>query len=314
MIMENPLVSIVCITYNHEKYLASALDSFLMQETTFPVEIILAEDCSPDNTRQVITDWLSINATDELDPNHLRLKNGMTLRYIRSENNVGAIRNEQRAIAAARGKYLAFCEGDDYWIDKNKLQRQVDFLESNIAYSFCVTRFYRELIGGARVETYAMERFFAHASNDCDITIHEFLDGWVTQYLTLVCRRCCYDNTICEKYRDFCDTHQIYFLLQVGMGRILNFYGGVYRITGSGVYTSDLETMQWKKSLSVYSNLAQTVNDPYLWEYIHRLRQEIIYHKYYDNIFEGFRYANQIYESNGSVKKLIRNYLSVLQL
>lgn len=113
----NPMVSICCITYNHGPYIAEALESFLTQKTTFPFEIIIGEDCSTDNTRQVVEDYI--------------LRYPDKIRLITSENNVGMLPNLCRVLDASIGKYIALCEGDDYWIDSNKLQKQVDFLEAN---------------------------------------------------------------------------------------------------------------------------------------------------------------------------------------
>lgn len=121
----NPVVSVCCITYNHEKYINEAIDSFLMQETDFPFEIVIGEDCSTDNTRKIVEKY------KEMYPNIIKL--------IVSENNVGAQANFQRTNEACIGEYMALCEGDDYWTDKNKLQIQKDFLESNPEYIICYT-------------------------------------------------------------------------------------------------------------------------------------------------------------------------------
>ncbi|WDV07466.1 glycosyltransferase family 2 protein [Lysinibacillus irui] len=121
--MKNYLVSIICITYNHELYIAKAIDGFLTQETNFEFEIIIGEDASTDYTRMII------NKYKKLYPDKIKI--------ITSKSNVGIQKNYMRSIKAATGKYLAFCEGDDYWIDPLKLQKQVDFLEKNRDYVFC---------------------------------------------------------------------------------------------------------------------------------------------------------------------------------
>jgi glycosyltransferase involved in cell wall biosynthesis len=112
-----PLVSICCATYNHEKYLVQAMESFLMQKVGFPIEIVIGEDCSTDRTPQIVNDYA------ERFP--------QLVRVITSDANVGVSLNAFRTRAAARGKYIALCEGDDYWTDPHKLQKQVDFLERN---------------------------------------------------------------------------------------------------------------------------------------------------------------------------------------
>lgn len=116
-------LSICCITYNHEAYIAQALEGFLMQQTNFKVEIIIGEDCSTDRTRQIIEEYV--------------LKYPGKINLITSEFNVGANQNCKRVFEAIRGKYIAICDGDDYWTDPLKLQKQVDFLEKNQNYIMC---------------------------------------------------------------------------------------------------------------------------------------------------------------------------------
>ncbi|MCG3710616.1 glycosyltransferase [Aliarcobacter butzleri] len=121
---EKPLVSVYVITYNHEKYISEAIDSFLMQKTNFPFEIVIGEDCSTDNTRKILEEY------KKKYPNIIKL--------IVSENNVGMHENGKRTIKECKGKYLAICEGDDYWIDKDKLQLQINEMRKypNIDLSF----------------------------------------------------------------------------------------------------------------------------------------------------------------------------------
>lgn len=111
------LVSICCVAYNHGPYIADAIEGFLMQKTDFAYEIIIGEDCSPDNTRQVIEEY--------------QAKYPGKINMITSEHNVGGYENGVRILRAAKGKYIAFCEGDDYWIDPLKLQKQVDYMEQH---------------------------------------------------------------------------------------------------------------------------------------------------------------------------------------
>ena len=112
-----PLVSVRVITYNHEKYIAQCIEGILMQKTDFPFEIIIGEDCSTDDTRKIVLEY------GEKYPEKIRV--------IISEKNVGAVQNTLRVGDACRGKYQAYCEGDDYWIDPLKLQKQVDLMESD---------------------------------------------------------------------------------------------------------------------------------------------------------------------------------------
>lgn len=245
-IME-PLVSIVCVTYNHEPYLRQALDSFLMQQCNFPFEIVLAEDCSTDSTREICDEYAS--------------KYPDIINYIRSDNNVGAVENEARAIRAAKGKYIALCEGDDYWTDVKKLQKQVDFLEAHPDYVVTWTRYKKYIQDEDRYLSDGNEDLFKEGQENVEITTHIFLHRWITQYLTMVFRGSAYDNTWCTRYKHYRDSHQFYHLLQNGKGAILNFVGGVYRQTGDGMY-SDLDHLKRQKiQIEVFKELWRVNND-----------------------------------------------------
>lgn len=128
MNINKPSVSVVMITYGHEKYIKQAINSVLAQKTSFPVEVIIANDCSPDNTDNIVKEIIDI-------PNNFELK------YTCHKKNKGMIANHQWAISQAKGKYIAICDGDDYWINENKLQTQFDFMESHPDYSICCHNF-----------------------------------------------------------------------------------------------------------------------------------------------------------------------------
>lgn len=123
--MESPVVSVVMITYAHEKFIAQAIESILMQECSFPVELIIANDFSPDNSNAIIELYSS------------KLPANFSLKYLNREKNWGMMPNFLDALRQASGRYIAICEGDDFWTDSKKLQKQVDFLEANPEYSIC---------------------------------------------------------------------------------------------------------------------------------------------------------------------------------
>lgn len=120
------LVSIICNTYNHEKYIRDAIEGFLNQKTNFLYEILIHDDASTDGTTEIIKEYES-KKPDLIKP--IYQKENQYSKGIK----VFTL-NKKRAI----GKYHAICEGDDYWTDPNKLQKQVDFLESNSNFSLCV--------------------------------------------------------------------------------------------------------------------------------------------------------------------------------
>ena len=118
-----PTVSVCCITYNHERFLVQAIESVLMQVTDFDVELVIGEDCSADATRAIAQAYARQN------PGRIRV--------LTPAANLGIMRNLMATFAACDGEYIAFLEGDDYWTDPTKLQRQVDALKANSNCALC---------------------------------------------------------------------------------------------------------------------------------------------------------------------------------
>lgn len=124
--MEQPVVSVAVITYKQEQYIAKAMESVLMQRLSYLWEVVVGEDASPDSTRDILLGF------KKRDPDRIRL--------FSRDKNIGATRNLYEVLLACRGRYIALLEGDDYWIDPYKLQKQVDFLESHPEYIACAHR------------------------------------------------------------------------------------------------------------------------------------------------------------------------------
>jgi len=134
--MTKTLVSVCCVTYNHVDYIKEALDSFLMQKTDFPFEICLGEDESNDGTRAICLEYA------EKYPDKIRL-------FLRTRKDVIYINgratgryNFIETLKECQGKYIALCEGDDYWTDPYKLQKQVDLFREKPSISGCVSSGY----------------------------------------------------------------------------------------------------------------------------------------------------------------------------
>jgi glycosyltransferase involved in cell wall biosynthesis len=116
-------VSIFVITYNHEKFIAQAIESIVAQKVNFDYEIVIGEDFSKDSTRAICEEYA-------------RKYPGL-ITLLPSDKNYGPQGNTIRTLYACTGKYIALCEGDDYWTDDNKLQKQVDFLEAHPDFTIC---------------------------------------------------------------------------------------------------------------------------------------------------------------------------------
>lgn len=120
-------VSIICLVYNHEKYLRQCLDGFIKQKTNFAYEVIIHDDCSIDNSRAIIEEYYKLYP-EIIVP--IFEKENM---YSKGKKIIPEI-----MLPKARGEYFALCEGDDYWIDENKIQKQYDFMKTHDKYSLCV--------------------------------------------------------------------------------------------------------------------------------------------------------------------------------
>lgn len=125
---KRPKVSVCMITYGHEKFIEEAINGVLMQNVDFDIELIISNDDSPDKTDEIVKSIVQ---------NHPK---GSWIRYIKQESNLGMMRNSQFVLESSQGEFIALCEGDDYWTDPLKLQKQVDFLEKNTDYVMCFHR------------------------------------------------------------------------------------------------------------------------------------------------------------------------------
>lgn len=165
--MHEVMVSVIMTTYNHERYIAEAIESVLRQQTSFGVEIVVGEDCSTDRTMAIVRDY------ERQYPDGIRV--------VTSAENVGWRRNYRRTIAAARGKYIALLDGDDYFTHRKKLQMQVELLEQYPDVGMCYTRSERRDEEGG-VTLYP-------ESEDCPTTFEAMLRRNPAENCTVVARR-----------------------------------------------------------------------------------------------------------------------------
>jgi len=234
--MENklPLVSISCITFNHEPYIRQCLDGFILQKATFDFEVLIYDDASIDNTANIIKEF-------ELKyPNVIKPIYQNENQYSKGVNGINLKFNFPRV----QGKYIALCEGDDYWTDPLKLQKQVDFLEANPDYSLCCHRYkiYDEVTKEWTVD-YG-DDLFKH--EEIGITFGNALNFeiWLTKSMTLMFRRESLDLEKLYQYKYTRDVHLNYELLKTGKGFCSKFDGAVYRRHEGGVFSKLAEVNQ----------------------------------------------------------------------
>lgn len=145
--MSQPLVSILCATYNQKDYIAQTIEGFLIQETSFPVEIIIHDDASTDGTADIVRKY---------EAEHPDLIKGIY--QIENQYSKRIAIWDKFIYPMAKGKYIAECEGDDYWTDPKKLQRQIEFLESHPDYIYSHTSFkYYDQVNGVFLEDTSVE-------------------------------------------------------------------------------------------------------------------------------------------------------------
>lgn len=168
-----PVISVRTSTYNHASYIKQCIDGVLRQKTTYAMEYIIGEDYSTDGTREIVFEYAK--------------KYPNIIRVVTADYNVGMKANGQRCINRCRGKYMAICEGDDYWSDPYKLQKQVELLEQNEKATLAYTGFQTvDFVGNAISRP--MYNYYASISSSGDV-FYRLLRGNFILTLTTCFRR-----------------------------------------------------------------------------------------------------------------------------
>ena len=220
--MKEPLVSICCITYNHKNYIRDAIEGFLMQKTTFEIEILIHDDASTDGTDEIIRDYES--------------KFPEIIKPLYEEENQWSLGRKGSIvfnIPRARGKYIALCEGDDYWTDPFKLQKQVDFLERNSNHSMC--------FHGAKViseSNYLNNSIFSNLQNR-DYNSDELLEKWIVPTASVVFRKELFNKIPQSEKFIYGDIITFLTMAAYGKVRCIDEAMSVYRRTKKGVVLSE---------------------------------------------------------------------------
>ncbi|MCQ2304430.1 MAG: glycosyltransferase [Bacteroidales bacterium] len=274
--MSDCLVSISCFTYNHEPYIRQCLDGFVMQQTNFRFEAIVHDDASTDGTADIIREYA------EKYPDIIKPIFETENQYSKHDGSLGRIMNE-----ACTGKYIAMCEGDDYWTDPLKLQKQVDFLEEHEEYSMC---FHKVVIESEMPEEW-QKHFFDHIE-ERTYTARDIYDNWCVPTCSVLYRK---DRLHYKQNKNivFGDIYTWLLLAETGKLYCLPFAGGVYRRhQGSASCAYDVQTsvkLFWQYKF--FEKRFPELKD------ISRRKQEdqglkcIIYAPYFDGIWKyRFRY------------------------
>ncbi len=214
--MEDIKVSIICNTYNHVRYIRDALKGFVMQKTSFAFEVLVHDDASTDGTQEIIREY------EKKYPEIIKPIYQQVNQY---SQNIKITKTFQ--YPRAKGKYIAFCEGDDYWIDENKLQVQFNALEENPEIDICAHSY--KVING-RDDSFIENKIYS--KNDCIIPLERIIigEGGIVGTNTLMYRK---DIVMDDRYtfdKDICHDYvlQIKCSLRSGM-LFLNRIMAVYR-------------------------------------------------------------------------------------
>lgn len=239
-------VSTIMLTYNHGPYLKQAIEGVLNQKINFRHELIICNDASPDGSDEIIRQYAE--------------KYPDIIRYYRHEKNIGFEENQRFAFEKCRGKYVAYCEGDDYWTDENKLQFQVDFLDHNPEFVMTTARTIAyqqrtgEMLTGGKDEIFEGRAFV-------DYDQGSFFKERPTQTLTYLIRREAIDLKWVDVYPNYRDLYYFYHALEFGKGRAFNKVVGVYRLHEGGIYSAlDIEK-QLNTSINLFKNIKKINNE-----------------------------------------------------
>lgn len=229
----NPLVSICCITYNHQDYIQDAIEGFLKQEVDFPIEIIIHDDASTDNTAGIIRKY------EREYPDLLRPIYQSENQYSKGNTPITA----KFILPKVRGKYVALCEGDDYWTDPKKIERQVNFLENNSGYVGCFTNFSVVNSSGNVIKRKGLS---PNKRRDLDISL--ILEFQTPKTLTTIFRSEVLPKRYPIEYSKVVngDTFLFSMVARHNPFKYLDFVSGVYRSHEDGIW-GEVKTISRKE-------------------------------------------------------------------
>ena len=247
-------VSISCITYNHAPYIRQCLDSFIMQKTDFTFEVLIHDDCSTDGTTEVIKEY------EAKYPEIIKPIYEEENQYQQGKSAGSAVWNYPRA----KGKYIALCEGDDYWIDPLKLQKQVDFMESHPDYSLCFHDYEQLWPDGNRI---LISKKVSHPLN-CSIRDAILSGGGYMATNSMLFRTQHIENYPLWATIGAGDFPLMLILFHLGKVAHLNIVGSVYRVNSIGSWSEKMNKITFllqhsKKSDRMLRNFDKWSNKKY---------------------------------------------------
>ena len=294
-----PLVSICVQTYQHEGFLQQCLDNILKQKTDFNYEILIGEDASEDGTRKICLEYAASY------PEKIRLFLHQRENVIKVFEQPTGNFNSFYNLFSARGKYIAFCEGDDYWTDPEKLQKQVDFLEKNEAFSFSF-------------HSYEPVDFKGNSATDqfeiiqpkSDISVKDLLEG---KHHPLILTICCRNNfkTLPEEMFEVInvDTFFLSLLANSGKGKFQpTILPSAYRQHPQGIWSKRKKELKFLSKIKTFEKIRS---------YYRRIGRSELSHHYHQKKGNVVKMLFSFYLRNRKIKaafKLVPQVLSLFRL
>lgn len=274
--MENKVkLSVLIITCNLEKYIERALNSVFCQQHHYPYEVIVCDDFSTDSTRDIL----------------LRYQQQYPLiKLILHSYKVGLSKNYLAGLQACRGEYIAMLDGDDYWTDPLKINKQIEFLDSHTDFTLSCHRHHRFIEQESRYEEDFNSSLFVHDPAGFEVTTESFFKHWLTQTVSVVLRRNAIDCTELNTYANFKDTHLFYSVLKKGRGYVHSFFGGVYVVHQTGDWNKRNAFEKWKIDYLAIAELLNRYKDDETLRRTHALYRYGLWEFEYKEILSKYRF------------------------
>ena len=278
-----PLVTIRCLVYNHEPFLRQCLDGFVMQQTTFPFEAVVHDDASTDGSAAIIREYAE-KYPDIIKP----------IYETENQYGKGTIGSIMDAVAHPDAKYTALCEGDDYWTDPQKLQLQVEFLESHPDFSLTVHEYSEWDEEKKCFRPHQLEPL-KNTTEDLTLTLDDFATAvFFTKTLTCVYRRTAIMQSKCLQYDVDFDMPVFYALMTQGKCRLFNRVMGCYRMQpNSATSPKNISTFRRNTDILMFSICREEKTEQsreFVYNYLRPYAPKMIYSGDWSFTAKCFRY------------------------
>ena len=282
--MNQITVSACIITYNHEKHISEAIMGALNQKLDYTYEIVIGEDASSDSTGEICREF--------------KKKYPKKIKLIQNNQNLGMVKNWGNILNHCTGKYIALCEGDDYWTDPHKLQKQIDFLENEKDYILCFHNAWVLDDNGDRI------RLFNNNFKNDTFSGKDLLKTWLMSTASVVFRNILHNDIPDYFYLStHADLSLFLFLADFGKIKYLNETMGVYRIHSGGITVSRFKGIEHNQK---HINQCKAMNVHFRFKYSLLLKKRIA--EYHIANAQLYIYENQKKNAIANIKQSFANY------